>query len=49
MDFCVTCSTDVDFATGMQLHATFTELCRNSVLVSQLLIALQATLGQGSQ
>ena len=44
----MTCSTDVDFATGMQLHATSTELCWNSALVSQLLIAVQATLGQES-
>ena len=48
MDSYVTCSTDVDFGTGMQLHVTSTELCWNSVLVSQLLIAVQATLGQGS-
>ena len=48
MDSCVTCSTDADFDTGMQLHAMSTELCWNSVLVSQLLIAVQATLGQGS-
>ena len=48
MDSCVIFSTDADFVTGMQLRAMSTELCWNSVLVSQLLIAVQATLGQGS-